>query len=47
MNNEALRESPACQRSAADLAPQLEVHAIPVALPCCSPVIDPRFAAGG
>jgi hypothetical protein len=33
---------------AADLAPQLEVHAIPVALPCCSPVINPAsLPAGG
>jgi len=32
---------------AADLAPQLEVHAIPVALPCCSPVINPASLPAG
>jgi len=35
---------------AADLAPQLEahaIHAIPVALPCCSPVINPASLPGG
>ena len=34
----------------ADLAPQLEahaIHAIPVALPCCSPVINPASLPGG
>jgi EmrB/QacA subfamily drug resistance transporter len=36
--------------AAADLAPQLEVHAIhaiPVALPCCSPVINPALLPAG
>ena len=33
--------------AAADLAPQLEVHAIPVALPCCSPVINPASLPAG
>ena len=33
--------APAAAAPAADLAPQLEMHAIPVALPCCSPVINP------
>ena len=35
---------------AADLAPPLEahaIHAIPVALPCCSPVINPASLPGG
>ena len=35
---------------AADLAPQLEayaIHAIPVALPCCSPVINPASLPAG
>jgi EmrB/QacA subfamily drug resistance transporter len=36
--------------SPADLAPQLEdheIHAIPVALPCCSPVINPASLPAG
>ena len=36
--------------AAADLAPQLEaheIHAIPVALPCCSPVINPASLPAG
>ena len=37
-------------RPGADLAPQLEahaIHAIPVALPCCSPVINPASLPAG
>jgi hypothetical protein len=54
--SEAARLTPAPAAAAhaaapiADLAPQLEAHAInaiPVALPCCSPVINPASLPGG
>jgi hypothetical protein len=48
---EALPPVTAVAAHAADLAPQLEVHAInaiPVALPCCAPVINSAsLPAGG
>jgi hypothetical protein len=53
--SEAARLAPAPAAAAhaaapiADLAPQLEahaIHAIPVALPCCSPVINPASLPG-
>jgi EmrB/QacA subfamily drug resistance transporter len=40
-------EPRAAAAPAADLAPQLEAHAIPVALPCCSPVINPASLPAG
>jgi EmrB/QacA subfamily drug resistance transporter len=42
--------APAAAAPTADLSPQLEVHAIhaiPVALPCCSPVINPASLPAG